>query len=129
MFEYIYAQLKNLLDARGDAWRLTGKDGYIRNEFLRRMSLENIDELDQKLDSWCGFIPVEISKEEFERTSDLCERTVENRSGGFYTFLDCPGELFDAQNNVEANQLANMSHLGAMAHSDAVCITGCDDLG
>jgi len=39
-----------------------------------------------------------------------------------YTFLDCPGELFDAQNNVEANQLANMSHLGAMAHSDAVCI-------
>lgn len=39
-----------------------------------------------------------------------------------YTFLDCPGELFDAQNNVEANQLANMSHLGAMAHSDAVCV-------
>ena len=86
LFEYIYAQLKNLLDARGDAWRLTGKDVYVRNEFLRRMSLKNIDELDQKLDSWCGFIPVEISKEEFERASDLCERTVENRSGGFCLF-------------------------------------------
>lgn len=81
LFEYIYAQLRNILDAHGDAKRLTSKVEYVRNEFLRRMRLENVDELDQKLDSWCGFIPVEISEEEFERVSDLRERTVENRGG------------------------------------------------
>ena len=39
-----------------------------------------------------------------------------------YTFLDCPGEFFDAENHIQGMRLANMAHMQAMKHSDAVCI-------
>ncbi|MBR5372507.1 MAG: hypothetical protein IK130_09865 [Oscillospiraceae bacterium] len=65
---------------------LAGAADAVRAELLRRLALHDMAEVNRNLAAWCGYVPVPIDRDEFERRTDIVmrrEEPVKKKSGLF----------------------------------------------